>query len=302
MNRPVVSIITVVYNAAGTLQDTILSVQSQHFRDWEYILVDGGSTDGTLDIIKRYPETISSWVSEPDKGIYDAMNKGIRMARGEWLYFLGSDDLFLNADVLTEFFARNLDEVDLAYGDVYSDSYKGRYDGEFSLEKLLIRNLSHQAVFYRRTLFDRLGKYDIRYRKHADWEFNLRCFGDPQVRTRYTGVLVASFGAGGISGGHDQPFLREKLIPAKLQWLRQRTPRSLHRIAAYDEWWRALRNAGIRRSADLEIYPGKEPLPPAIRHMIRWQRSLPASWLGFGPFSKGWMTASYGWARIKGLL
>lgn len=297
---PTVSIITVVYNGAATLEQTIRSVETQTFMDREYIIVDGGSRDGTLEIIKKYADRVdSSWVSEPDKGIYDAMNKGIRMARGEWLFFLGSDDTFLNDGVLTDFFATDLQGIDLAYGDVYSKDFKGRYDGEFTLEKLLSRNLSHQAAFYRRSLFHRLGDYDLRYRGHADWEFNLRCFSDPGVRTKYTGVLTASFGVGGISASHDKPFLREKLLPAKLRWLNNNPGHPLRKIGCYDEWWRFLRNAGITGPPDLK---SDEPLPPALRQMIRQQRPFPPALLRFGPFSKGCMLLSYLEARMAGRL
>ena len=97
---PKISIITVVYNAKGFLEETIESVLSQNFNNFEYIIIDGGSIDGTLDIIKKYQDRITLWVSEPDKGIYDAMNKGIRYAKGEYVYFLGGDDLLFDNQVL----------------------------------------------------------------------------------------------------------------------------------------------------------------------------------------------------------
>lgn len=303
MKKPLVSVITVVYNGAATLENTIRSVAGQTFRDLEYLIIDGGSKDGTLDIIHKHTDTVTGWISEPDKGVYDAMNKGIRLAEGEWLYFLGSDDLFQDSDVLAAFFAdpslTGLSPVepslaspspaafDLLYGDVLSPSYKGRYDGEFTLEKLLSRNLSHQAAFYKKSLFTRLGDYNQRYRMHADWDFNLRCFSDPTVRTQYTGVLVATFGAEGISAGHDQPFLREKLIPAKLQWLQDTGIQSLRRLPLYDEWWRFLRNAGFRKEAP-DI-----PFPPVLQDMLRWQRAVPAKLLKIGVFSKFLMFTSY---------
>jgi hypothetical protein len=210
------------------------------------------------------------------------------LAEGEWLYFLGSDDTFQDSGVLASFFggadAGGLAELDLVYGDVLSPSYKGRYDGEFNYEKLLSRNLSHQAAFYKKSLFTRLGDYDQHYRMHADWDFNLRCFSDAAVRTRYTGVLVASFGAEGISAGHDLAFLRERLIPAKLRWLEQTGIRTLRDLRLYDEWWRFLRNAGFRNHT---------PLPAALQRMLRWQRVLPEKVLKSGVISKCWMFASY---------
>ena len=294
MTKPLVSIITVVFNGQAMLEDTIRSVGGQRFKDVEYILVDGGSKDGTLDIIRRHEGTVTRWISEPDKGVYDAMNKGIRMATGQWLYFLGSDDSFRDENVLTGFFGKDpRADADLVYGDVLSPSYRGRYDGPFTYGKLLSRNLSHQAAFYRKELFDRLGYYDPRYRMHADWDFNLRCFADPTVRTSYTGILVASFGEGGISAGHDLLFLRERLIPAKLEALRSSGVGTLRNLGPYDEWWRFLRNAGFRDQQLLQRSMKGETLLPSLERMLRWQRIVPAGLLKNGVFSKGWMFASY---------
>ena len=293
MNKPLVSIITVVFNGQATLEDTIRSVDRQRFKDREYIIVDGGSKDATLDIIQRYGDVVTRYISEPDKGVYDAMNKGIRMAEGEWVYFLGSDDSFQDDEVLAAFFDEGArPTADLLYGDVLSPSYRGRYDGPFTYKKLLSRNLSHQAAFYRRGLFDRLGYYDQHYRMHADWDFNLRCFRDPQVRTAYTGVLVATFGEGGISAGHDLPFLRERLIPAKMEELQLSGLKELRRLRLYDEWWRFLRNAGFR-DRQLMQRSMSGPVPPLIRRMLHWQRLVPAALLKNGLISKSWMFASY---------
>lgn len=290
MSTPLVTVITVVYNGAATLEDTIRSVAGQTFRDREYIIVDGGSTDATHEIIKRYAGTaVTRWISEPDKGVYDAMNKGIRIAEGDWVYFLGSDDLFHDPEVLGRLFSDPaVAAFDLVYGDVVSPSYKWRYDGEFSLEKLLSRNISHQAAFYKRNLFLRLGEFNLRYKMHADWDFNLRCFNDPAVRTKYTDVLVATFGADGLSAGHDLLFLRERLIPAKLELLYRAGEGSLRRLSLYDEWWRFLRNAGFRD----KTLPAPS-FPVDLQRMLRWQRSFPAGLIKKGVFSKPLMFASY---------
>lgn len=294
---PLLSVITVVYNGAATLEQTIRSVAAQTFRDLEHIIVDGGSTDGSVGIIQKYaaesPIPIR-WISERDKGVYDAMNKGIRMAEGEWLYFLGSDDVFQDAGTVAAFFTDpSFVNYDIVYGDVLSPSFKGPYDGEFNFTKLVSRNLSHQAAFYRKDLFLLHGDYDQRYRMHADWDFNLRCFRDPALRTHYTGVLVATFGEGGISAGHDLLFLREKLIPAKLDVLRMTGLAALRHIRLYDEWWRFLRNSGFRDQDLLQQSLGDTPLPAPLRRMLSWQRTVPASWLKNGFFSKFLMFVSY---------
>jgi glycosyltransferase involved in cell wall biosynthesis len=293
MSSSLISIITVVYNGAATLEATIRSVRGQTWKNIEYIVVDGGSKDGTMDIVEKYNDTVTKWVSEPDKGVYDAMNKGIRMAVGDWLYFLGSDDLLHDPDVLTALFQVPFDDnCDLLYGNVKSPAYKGLYDGIFTLEKLLSKNISHQAAFYRAELFQKLGDYDLRYRLHADWDFNLRCF-KAGARTRFADVLVADFGAEGMSSSHDVPFLRQSLIPEKMQWLNRTGVRSLRRVGVYDEWWRLLRNAGFREEGELKAVAGTEPIPKVIGRMIRWQKPVPPAILRNGYLSKGWMFLSF---------
>ena len=107
MNNPLISVVTVSYNAVTTIEKTILSVINQNYSNIEYIVIDGGSIDGTVDIIKKYADKITYWVSEPDKGIYDAMNKGIIVATGEWINFMNTGDTFYNENVFSEIFELN---------------------------------------------------------------------------------------------------------------------------------------------------------------------------------------------------
>jgi glycosyltransferase involved in cell wall biosynthesis len=313
MTMPLISIITVVYNGGATLEKTIRSVTRQIYPCWEYIIVDGGSRDGTLDIIHACKGQITKYVSEPDKGVYDAMNKGIRMAGGEWILFLGSDDVFADEKVLAAVFG-DIDHTgcDLLYGNVISTSYKGPYDGEFTFEKLLSRNISHQAIFYKKSLFDRIGDYNLRYRAHADWDLNIRCFADKSIRVKYMDIIVAEFGAGGISSQHDVPFLREVLVPEKLRMLAVDGSSRLRKVQAYDEWWRMIRNAGIRHVRQLEEFAGAEKrpigslpgvqIPRCIKRMVRWQRPVPQQVLRMGAFSKSLMFASYLINRLTGAI
>ena len=125
-NYPKVSIITVVYNGIEFLEETIKSVIAQTYPNIEYIIVDGGSKDGTLDIIKKYEAHISKWISEPDKGIYDAMNKGIDLATGDWQNFLNAGDSFVDNNVLEKIFTTNLENITLVYGDIIAIRENGQ--------------------------------------------------------------------------------------------------------------------------------------------------------------------------------
>jgi glycosyltransferase involved in cell wall biosynthesis len=295
MNMAKVTIIIPTLKAESTLETSLQSVLSQQYGDFEVLIMDSVSQDGTLAIARDYAardERIRIW-SEPDQGVYDAMNKGIDKALGEWVLFLGSDDRLYDEKVLTSFFAvPGLQGFDLVYGNVVSPSYKGVYDGAFTLEKLLSRNLPHQAIFYRRTVFGLIGQYVIRYKGYADWDLNIRCFRDSRIRIRYIDLLVAFFGAAGISSRHDVAFLREVMIPEQLRAFAN-GPRRLRSIRIYDEWWRLLRNAGIRDQRMLKECSSGEPIPGAVARMTTWQKMMPATLLKMGVFSKIIMFFNY---------
>jgi glycosyltransferase involved in cell wall biosynthesis len=295
MNKPVLTIIIPTLQSERTLQGALESLLTQQFRDFEVLIMDGVSRDRTLTIAGAFAERDNRVrvLSEPDKGIYDAMNKGIDAARGQWILFLGSDDRLYDDRVLSSFFSTpGMDELDMVYGDVVSPSYKGRYDGVFTLGKLLRRNMPHQAIFFRKSLFGYMGIFTIRYKGYADWEFNIRCFRDSRVRMRYIDLVVACYGADGVSSRHDVPFLREVLIPEKLRLLRD-MPRELRSIRAFDEWWRLLRNAGIRDGDSLRRYAGEEDIPREVSRMVAWQQKMPARLLQTGLFSKCIMFVNY---------
>ena len=257
--------------------------------------MDSVSRDRTLEIARAYSEKDHRIrvISEPDKGIYDAMNKGVATARGEWVLFLGSDDRLYDQQVLSVFSAvPGLTDLDFVYGNVVSPSYKGVYDGEFTWEKLLSRNMPHQAIFYRKGLFGLLGGFAIHYKGYADWDFNIRCFSDSRIRMKYIGEVIAYFGADGVSSRHDVPFLREIMIPQKLRLVRN-NPRILRRLQVFDEWWRLLRNAGIRDANALRLYAGEIPIPRAVSRMLSWQIRVTVKLLRAGVVSKCMMFINY---------
>jgi glycosyltransferase involved in cell wall biosynthesis len=276
----------------------------QDYTDWELLIMDGGSDDGTLDMAREAAakDARIKLFSERDKGVYDAMNKGIAKAGGEWLYFLGSDDLLQDNGVL-DVILRSPEAIDadVIYGDVVSDSYTGRYDGVFTFDKLLSRNLSHQAAFYRNIVFRRLGDYNLRYKAYADWDFNIRCFADPTLRIQYVDVIIGRFGADGLSSRHDVLFLKEVLLPARVRLLGQTGLRPLRRIAFYDECWRLLRNAEMRNTSQLRDQLGAN-IPVPLLDMTARQQRLSPKMLKKGFFSKSFMFFSYVRDLINGTL
>lgn len=166
---PLISIITVTYNAAETLEKAIQSVIKQ-VGCYEYIIIDGGSTDGTIELINKYENQLSTWISEPDKGIYDAMNKGIDRAKGEWIYFLGADDQLLPTalEVIQHELSPNYSAI---FGEVVFDT-GATMQSALSIRTLLQNTVHHQSVFYNKGLFA-IFRYDVTFRAIADYELNL---------------------------------------------------------------------------------------------------------------------------------
>ena len=205
MDAPLFSIIVPTFNIAATLPACLDSLASQTCRDFELVLVDGGSTDGTPDIANSYGPSLDGRLvihCGPDQGPYDAMNHGVGLATGAWLLFLGADDTLYEADTLARVaaFIGEKEPSDLVYGDVIMRSNSSRYAGVFDLHRLLYeRNICHQAIFYRRELFAGIGPYNLRYRIWADWDFNIRCFSNPALVTRY--IRTSSLQTGPTSTG-----------------------------------------------------------------------------------------------------
>lgn len=179
------SVVTVCFNAAKTIERTIQSVLSQTGADIEYIIVDGASNDGTLQIVERYSARISKIVSEKDDGIFDAMNKGIGLASGDVIYFLNADDYFVDDHVLRDVaqpFETNAD-ISFVYGNVVLQDepsgvlcFPARPFQKRSISEFLHNSFCHQAVFVRRSLFTPLGTFDRQYKYSADYEWIIRAF------------------------------------------------------------------------------------------------------------------------------
>lgn len=204
---PKISIGLIVYNGFEHIRSALDSIVSQPYKNIELIVVDGGSTDGTLDVLHDYAEHISVLVSEPDKGIYDAMNKVCSLATGDWLIFLGCDDVLLN--IICEV-AASLNQPDsIYYGDVIFRSNDRVVGGKLSKLRLMKSNLCHQSVFYPMTVYKKYS-YSLDYKWLADYAYNIRLFGDG-IPFVYMGITVSIYNDKGGSSLGDAVFEKNKL-------------------------------------------------------------------------------------------
>lgn len=213
------SVITATFNSEQYLEQTILSVLKQTYCNIEYIIIDGGSTDGTLDIINKYRHRIAAVVSEPDSGIYDAFNKGVRLASGDVLSFLNSDDYFYDPSVLEQvaaaFSARP--ELKVIYGNVLmldeKDGYErphNHFGTPLTYEDFRYGEMCpHQGMFVRKELFAAHGPFDLSYQIASDMEFAAYCFKHYEKYAQYLNCIVAVFRAGGIS---TNPIRRRQVV------------------------------------------------------------------------------------------
>lgn len=302
MSAPYFSIIIVVYNGENTLQAAIDSVLCQTFTSFELLIIDGASTDGTIDIIKSTTHKYRQikYISEKDTGIYDAMNKGVRWASGEWLYFLGSDDRLYERNTLKKISEiKQLSDSDIIYGDIVLIPGNKRYGGKFSFRKLLQRNISHQAIFYKNYLFKQIGEFNEQYSICADWDFNLRCFASGNLHISYVDIIIAYFSIGGASKKNDIAFFRKSLIPYYTRSI-ENDPGLFKKIKLYDSFWRLLRNSGIRDEKELEVIYPRKGLPRPAQRLIKFQKRIPLVLLKNGFFSKFFMAISFLKFRITG--
>ncbi|HWT09186.1 MAG TPA: glycosyltransferase family 2 protein [Roseomonas sp.] len=269
-----VSVITVCRNAAATLEACIESVATQSWPHIEHIIIDGASTDGTAAIIERHRGSLAVVVSEPDRGLYDAMNKGVARAGGEFVIFLNADDVFAGPDALRDAMreiARQPDG-DVYYGalDVQMGAARHRHvppPPERAVEEMVLGCLPHQATLARRAVFDRTGPFDLRWRRHADYDWWLKVLADPAIRVRQIGTTVACFALGGASSdlakGQPEVFAIQNASPLYrgADWDRRR-------IELFQQAWLAARieAARLREAAS----------PGAGGHALSWKGRIAA--------------------------
>lgn len=210
---PLISIIIPTYNSEKHIKKCVDSVLCQTFSDYEVILVDGLSKDRTIDVIKRRNDKRIKIISESDKGIYDAMNKGIKKAKGDWLYFIGSDDRLYDNDILKNVEPYLSNDFQLVYGNVLWGENGNLYDGEFNLENLVkYKNICQQAIFYNKKVFKQLGVFNTDYKYCADHYFNILVFKNG-LKTKYIDKVIAVYGDEGSSSKNtDYLFQKERFL------------------------------------------------------------------------------------------
>ena len=201
-----ISIITVCFNSSKTIEKTFQSIKNQSYQNIEYIVVDGGSSDDTLKIIKNYNSCISNYISESDKGLYDAMNKGIALATGDLIGVLNSDDIFLDVFVLeniAKFHQEN--DIDASIGNITQFNESGKTVRKYSSKNWTPENLKigfmppHPSIFFKRKLFEKYGNYHLDFISGADYELIVRFFIKHQVSWKYSDITTTAMLRGGIS-------------------------------------------------------------------------------------------------------
>lgn len=212
---PFFSVITVCFNAEKTLEKTLISVSRQCFRDFEYIVIDGNSTDGTLSILKNFTHQIDVLVSEPDKGIYDAMNKGISLAHGKYIYFLNADDHLASDSSLEEVKEAIRGAPDIVSCDMITFDDCG--ENKENLPPLNVFNIlrgffAHPATFVKRSVFKEIGMFDTNIQITADLEWIFRAFMSRRYSYQKLDCYCTKFFLGGISAISTPKMLKEQNI------------------------------------------------------------------------------------------
>lgn len=208
------SIIIPVYNAGNLLRNSLKSISNQTLADFEIVIVNGDPEDDVSQIIKEFAATelTIQLISEVDKGVYDAMNKGIKISAGKWLYFMGAGDEFYKENTL-EMVSKHIKlSLEIIQGDIiikdYHDKrYADRLDGLILLE----RNFCHQGIFFNKNVFQKIGDYSLSYPIYADWDFNIRWFFNRSIKRKYVKEVICNYLGGGLSSRNkDNKFLDGK--------------------------------------------------------------------------------------------
>ena len=218
------SIITISYNNAADLEQTIKSVLEQTWTAFEYIIIDGGSTDGSVELIEKYQRRLAYWVSESDRGIYHAMNKGVKKANGDYLLMLNAGDFLCDKEVLQRVFATDTHEEDLLLGDVHRTAngkifQDSHYAAPLTFSFFRKTSISHQGTFIKRTLHETVGMYDESLRFSSDWKFFILAICKHNVSYKNLPFFVATCDCGGLTWNPKHfPAIRREMNQVQQQY------------------------------------------------------------------------------------
>ena len=220
-----ISVITVVFNAKEKIEQTMLSVLEQTYSNIEYVIIDGESTDGTLELIEHYVERskrkefkgkVIKYISEIDRGIYDAMNKGISLATGEWINFMNAGDIYYEHSVLSKMIEEITDDIKIIRGNIVRiyPNLKIKSVGvttqEPSLLDMFNNTFHHQATLIQTSLFYEISFYSLEYKLCSDWKFFFDCTVLHKIKSKYVDIIVASFKMDGVSSTKSLKYLDEQ--------------------------------------------------------------------------------------------
>lgn len=195
-DSPVISVVVATYNCGAIVSETIESFMGQTYKSKELIIIDGASDENTLSIINHYKKWIDVFISEPDKGIYDAMNKGLKNASGDFLIFMGSDDHFVSYDTLERVACHLIDKKVIYYGDIWRPKNNDIYCRRFYKYKLAVKNISHQALFYPKSVY-KTKSYSLKYKIMADYAYNIELWR--KYKFEYIKEPISFIGQNGLS-------------------------------------------------------------------------------------------------------
>lgn len=248
VDGPVISVITIVLNDAAGLSKTIQSVLSQTYGAVEHIVVDGNSQDGTMDVIRRFERHLACWVSEPDRGISDAFNKGIELATGSWINFLNADDTYEGTDtleILAPYFSgQRIVTGFIRIGDVISPNRVLKNEDPLARRA----RIAHQASFVHRTVFDQIGNHNLDFKLRMDYEFWLRALSE--IEFLFVQRIISDLAPGGISSRYPDIDYKEEIKANRMHLTSPLTSKLI---------------AFVRRR-----FPGTAPLFSYLRRHFPW--------------------------------
>jgi len=196
-----ISVVIATYNCGSIIKNVLDSYISQSYVNKELIIIDGGSESDTIDVINQYKDSISYFISEPDKGVYDAMNKGLNLASGDFLIFMGADDHFISNRVLNDAVNYFTEDDCIYYGNVYRNTRNDIYRGKFNKYLLSCENICHQSIFYPKSVYKK-NIYDLNYPIYADYIYNIRLWN--KIKFVYIPICISYYNCKGLSGsGND---------------------------------------------------------------------------------------------------